>query len=106
MSVDAIGASATAPRPPGPEIRERPAWTLPGRLALSVAVALAVVGIGLLSSGVSGSETALTAVGASLLVAFHSLFDFSLQMPAVALLFAIILGIGVGQARTTREAAN
>jgi regulator of protease activity HflC (stomatin/prohibitin superfamily) len=67
VSVDAIGASATAPRPSGPEVRERPAWTLPGRLALSVAVALAVVGIGLLSSGVSGSETALTAVGAVLL---------------------------------------
>ena len=67
MSVDAIGASATAPRPSDPDIRERPAWTLPGRLALSVALAAAVVGIGLLSSGISGSETALTAIGAVLL---------------------------------------
>ena len=49
---------------------------------------------------------ALTAVGASVLVAFHSLFDFSLQMPAVAVLFAVILGIGIGQAQTTRESAN
>ena len=39
MSVDATGTDATAPRPAGPEIRERAAWTLPGRLALSVAVA-------------------------------------------------------------------
>jgi regulator of protease activity HflC (stomatin/prohibitin superfamily) len=69
VSVDAIGASATAPRPSGPEIRERPAWTLPGRLALSVALAAGVVGIGLLSSGISGSETALTAIGAVLLSA-------------------------------------
>jgi regulator of protease activity HflC (stomatin/prohibitin superfamily) len=67
VSVDAIGASATAPRPSDPEIRERPAWTLPGRLALSVALAAGVVGIGLLSSGISGSETALTAIGAVLL---------------------------------------
>jgi O-antigen ligase len=49
---------------------------------------------------------ALAAVGASALVAFHSLFDFSLQMPAVAVLFAVILGIGVGQAQTTRESAS
>jgi regulator of protease activity HflC (stomatin/prohibitin superfamily) len=67
VSVDAIGTSATAPRPPGSEIRERTAWTLPGRLALSVAVAAGVVGIGLLSSGLSGSETALIVIGAVLL---------------------------------------
>lgn len=49
---------------------------------------------------------AITAVGAAVLVAFHSLFDFSLQMPAVAVLFAVILGIGTGQAQPTREAAT
>jgi regulator of protease activity HflC (stomatin/prohibitin superfamily) len=67
VSVDATGTGVAAPRPSGPEIRERAAWTLPGRLALSVAVAVAVVGIGLFSSGLSGSETALTAVGAVLI---------------------------------------
>jgi O-antigen ligase len=38
------------------------------------------------------------AVGASILVGIHSLFDFSLQMPAVALTYAAILGLGVAQA--------
>jgi O-antigen ligase len=42
------------------------------------------------------------AVAASVLVAVHSCFDFSLQMPAVALLYAILLGIGVGQSIPTR----
>jgi O-antigen ligase len=46
---------------------------------------------------------ALTAVGATLLVGFHSIFDFSLQMPAVAVLYAAILGIGIGQSQPTRE---
>ena len=48
---------------------------------------------------------AMTAVGASLLVGFHSLFDFSLQMPAVAVLYAVLLGIGLGQSQPTRETA-
>ena len=29
-------------------------------------------------------------------------FDFSLQIPAVALLYAVMLGLGVGQAFSTR----
>ena len=49
---------------------------------------------------------AMTAVGATLLVGFHSIFDFSLQMPAVAVLYAALLGIGIGQAQPTREAAG
>ena len=48
---------------------------------------------------------AMTAIGASLLVAFHSIFDFSLQMPAVAVLYAALLGIGIGQSQRTRESA-
>ena len=71
MSADTTGTGATATtgtgRPPSPELRERTAWTLPGRLGLSVAVAVAVVGIGLLSSGISGSDTALIAIGAVLI---------------------------------------
>jgi O-antigen ligase len=46
---------------------------------------------------------AILAVGASALVAAHSLFDFSLQIPAVALLYAVILGLGVGQSFRTGE---
>ena len=48
---------------------------------------------------------AMTAVGATLLVGFHSIFDFSLQMPAVAVLYAVILGLGIGQSQPTRESA-
>ena len=49
---------------------------------------------------------AMTAVGATLLVGFHSIFDFSLQMPAVAVLYAVLLGIGIGQSQPTRESAQ
>lgn len=38
------------------------------------------------------------ALGATILVAIHSMFDFSLQMPAIALTYAALLGIGIGQA--------
>jgi O-antigen ligase len=47
------------------------------------------------------------AVGTSILVGIHSLFDFSLQMPAVALTYAAILGLGLAQSfrRHPSEAA-
>jgi regulator of protease activity HflC (stomatin/prohibitin superfamily) len=69
VSVDATGTDASTPRPSGPEIRERAAWALPGRLALSVAVAAGVVGIGLLVSGLSPVNSGLITVGALLAVA-------------------------------------
>jgi len=69
VSVDATGTDASTPRPSGPEIRERAAWTLPGRLALSVAVAAGVVGIGLLVSGLSPVNSGLITIGALLAVA-------------------------------------
>jgi O-antigen ligase len=43
------------------------------------------------------------AIGASALVAFHSAFDFSLQIPAVSLTYATILGLGVAQAFPSRS---
>jgi O-antigen ligase len=46
---------------------------------------------------------AMLAVGASILVGVHSVFDFSLQIPAISLTYATILGIGVAQAFRTRE---
>lgn len=49
-------------------------------------------------------EYALLACGATVLVAVHSAFDFSLQMPAVALTYATILGLGLAQAFPTRSA--
>jgi len=44
----------------------------------------------------------IAAVGATVLVAVHSSVDFSLQMPAVALLYATFLGLGVAQCQSTR----
>ncbi len=46
----------------------------------------------------------LVALAAAAAVGFHAIFDFSLQMPAIALTFATILGIGVAQAFPTRGA--
>ena len=46
----------------------------------------------------------ILAVGASALVAVHSAFDFSLQIPAVAFLYATLMGIGLAQARSTQAA--
>jgi O-antigen ligase len=47
---------------------------------------------------------ALTAVSAVVLVAIHSAVDFSLQLPAVALSFCTLLGIGIAQSRRTKSA--
>jgi hypothetical protein len=44
----------------------------------------------------------MLAVGAAILVGVHSIFDFSLQMPAIAVTFAAILGLGVAQAFPAR----
>ena len=48
---------------------------------------------------------ALVATAATALVAFHAVFDFSLQIPAVALTYAVILGLGVAQAYPSRQMA-
>jgi O-antigen ligase len=45
----------------------------------------------------------LAGFAASLLVGLHALVDFSLQIPAVAAFFAVILGVGVAQSRSSRE---
>jgi O-antigen ligase len=47
----------------------------------------------------------LLALGATALVGAQSAFDFSLQIPAVALTYAAILGLGVAQAFPSRERA-
>jgi len=43
------------------------------------------------------------ALAAALSAGFHSVFDFSLQMPAVAALFAILLGMGAAQSISQRK---
>ncbi len=49
---------------------------------------------------------ALTAVCASVLVTIHSGVDFSLQMPAVALSYATLLGGGIAQSQRTSAAVT
>lgn len=46
---------------------------------------------------------ALSAVSTTVLVAVHALVDFSLQIPAVAVTYAAILGIGVAQSMPSRR---
>jgi len=43
-----------------------------------------------------------TGVAATLLVGIHSFFDFSLQMPAVAITYACILGVACAQSYSSR----
>lgn len=43
-------------------------------------------------------------IAATALVSVHSLFDFSLQIPAVAALYASLLGVGVAQSVSSRGA--
>ncbi len=45
---------------------------------------------------------AILAVAASILVAVHSAFDFSLQIPAVTLVYVTFLGLGLAQSQSSR----
>jgi len=45
----------------------------------------------------SGRSLAATGISATVLVGIHSYFDFSLQMPAVAMTYACIMGIACAQ---------
>mgnify|MGYP003352136470 FL=1 len=47
----------------------------------------------------------LVAVGCSTIAAVHSVFDFSLQIPAVATTYAVVLGLGFAQAFSTERMA-
>lgn len=48
----------------------------------------------------------VAAIGAFALIALHSTVDFSLQLPAVALLFSVLIGLGLAQSRSTSERAR
>ncbi|MFO1037229.1 MAG: O-antigen ligase family protein [Geminicoccaceae bacterium] len=48
----------------------------------------------------------LVAASVTVLVAVHSLVDFSLQMPAVAVTYATVLGIGVAQSMRSKSATE
>jgi O-antigen ligase len=45
-------------------------------------------------------------LGCAAAAGFHAIFDFSLQMPAVAALFAVILGLAYAQSFTSAELAS
>jgi regulator of protease activity HflC (stomatin/prohibitin superfamily) len=66
VNVDTTGGGAAAP--PGEEIRERPAPTLPGLLMVCVGSAVAVLGIALFGVGLSSSAKALAVIGVVLIV--------------------------------------
>jgi O-antigen ligase len=74
-------------------------WGLPAAAAWLLALA-GLLGLCLRALFIRRRNRAypLLALGATALVAFHSAFDFSLQIPAVALTYATILGMGVAQA--------
>lgn len=50
-------------------------------------------------------EIAGLAISSSILVGVHALFDFSLQIPAMGLTYAAILGVGWAQSWSSREVA-
>lgn len=51
------------------------------------------------------ASVSVAAVGAFVVIAVHSLLDFSIQIEAVAILFAILVGAGTGVSLGTRAAA-
>ncbi len=67
MSIDTTVTGATASRS-SPEVSERAAATVAGRLALIVIVAIVIAGAWLISAGLGKSDTGLAAVGVVLLV--------------------------------------
>ena len=80
-----------------------------GTILMLVAIAIVVVHCWL--SDRSRGRPAISptaAIAASILAAVHSVVDFSLQIPAIALTFAVILGLGSGvaAAQGRRLAAN
>lgn len=77
---------------------------VPAALLLFVAVAIIVAQC--LAGVVQRRKDALypsAAVAASALIAVHSLVDFSMQIPAVAITYAAILGVGTAQAVSSRS---
>ena len=72
---------------------------LPAALALFTGILLVVVRI--VASAATerrGRVVPLAAAGCALAAGVHSLFDFSLQIPAITVMFAFILGLGFSQA--------
>jgi serine/threonine protein phosphatase 1 len=80
-----------------------------GLPALAVALALiAAALVSVLTNALSqrASAVAVAALGAVVVVGVHALLDFSIQIEAVAILFAILLGAGTGASFGARQAAQ
>lgn len=82
-------------------------WGLPAAIvwcgAIGWLVAMCVRGVFVRRRG---RILPLVAVGATVLVGVHALVEFSLQIPAIALLYAALLGLGVAQSFASRERAE
>lgn len=74
--------------------------------ALALFAAIAWLGLACCARGVRRRHRdwafPATGLAATVLVGVHSLFDFSLQMPAVAITYACILGVGCAQSFSSR----
>lgn len=76
-------------------------WPAAGMLFLCIGWITLICLKGVFSRGRDWAYPA-TGVAATILVGIHSLFDFSLQMPAVAITYACILGTACAQSYSTR----
>lgn len=80
--------------------------------ALLISLALVGMAVGICITGLfsrsRGTSFAIATIAGTALIAGHALFDFSLQMPAVAVTFMLMLGVGASQSlsseRIKREA--
>lgn len=73
-----------------------------GALYLSLAVVLAICLRGLVSRRRDQTYPAM-AIASTVLFAVHGVVDFSIQMPAIAITWALLLGVGVAQSWRTAE---
>lgn len=77
---------------------------IPAAIALNAAILL-LAGIALRGVQMRKRDWAIAGIGvaATVLVGLHALVDFSLQIPAVAMLYAFMLGIAIAQSWSTRR---
>lgn len=79
---------------------------LPAALALDAALFwLALIALKGVAERRRGRAFPALGVAATLLVGLHALVDFSLQIPAVAVLYAFIMGVAVAQSAPQRKLA-
>tara|TARA_R110000824_G_scaffold390760_2_gene587433 strand:- start:102554 stop:104038 length:1485 start_codon:yes stop_codon:yes gene_type:complete len=80
---------------------------LPAASALVLAISLLAwrCGVGMLKRR-KDAGFAATGLAASILVGLHALVDFSLQIPAVSILYAFIMGLAISQSWSTNKTGN